>query len=273
MRPIRSLLIFVLVVFVGGALLAPWLYWLAQSLAAHLSGSLAFRLVNSPFHRYVNRSLLILALLGIRPLARSLGAQSFREVGLVRPAGQWSRLLGGFLLGFGSLACLAIIILALHGRALRHDLAGGDIGKIALGAALTAGVVSVLEELLFRGAIFGALRRVWDWRFALLLSSMIYAIVHFLKSADQPGPVTWISGLQILPRMLAGFADWNAVIPGFFNLTLAGILLALALPPNRQPLVLDWPPRRLDFLAPFLWPVHPPESHRAGLALRHRPAD
>jgi membrane protease YdiL (CAAX protease family) len=222
MRPLRSLLIFVLVVFVGGALLAPRLWWLVQALApdSHLA--------HNPFHRYVNRSLLGLAMIGIWPLLRSLGARSCKEVGLVKPAGQWGRLITGAAMGFGSLACLAAIALAAHARALNDSLTGAGLAAGVLGAALTAAVVSVLEELLFRGAIFGALRRAWDWRIAALVSSMIYAIVHFMQNADLSGPVGWDSGLRLLPRMLQGFADWGAVVPGFFNLTLVGIMLAVA---------------------------------------------
>jgi membrane protease YdiL (CAAX protease family) len=222
MRPIRSLLIFLIVVFLGGALLAPWLYWVAQAVAPHS------HLAQSPFHRFVNRSLLALALIGIWPLLRSLGAKSWRDVGLVNPAGQWRRLFAGFALGFGSLACVALVVLAARGRQFNFDLTQSQFaGKIA-GAAGTAILVAILEELLFRGAIFGALRRVWDWRVALLTSSMIYAIVHFMRSADLTGVVTWSSGLKILPLMLGGFGDLQVVIPGFFNLTLAGILLGYA---------------------------------------------
>ena len=222
MRPIRSLLIFLIVVFLGGALLAPWLYWLVQSVAHDSS------LAHSPFHRFVNRSLLGLALIGIWPLLRSLGAKSWREVGIVNPAGEWKHLGAGFLLGFGSLACVAIMVLTAHGRQLNMELTAGQLaGKVA-GAVATAIIVAILEELLFRGAIFGALRRIWDWRAALLVSSMIYALVHFMESADITGPVTWHSGLELLPRMLRGFGNWELVIPGFFNLTLAGILLGLA---------------------------------------------
>ena len=64
--------------------------------------------------------------------------------------------------------------------------------------------------------------------FALVLSSMLYAIVHFMESARTTEAVTWLSGLELLPRMLHGFTDWQAIIPGFFNLTLAGLLLGLA---------------------------------------------
>jgi membrane protease YdiL (CAAX protease family) len=222
MRPYRSLLIFISVVFIGGALLAPWLYWLVQSLAPDST------LAHSPFPHFVSRSFLWLALLGSWPLARSLGAKSGKELGLVRPAGEWGRLAAGFALGFGSLACLAIIVLAARGRALNHTLTASQLGAELTSAALTALIVSVLEEILFRGAIFGALRRVADWRFALLLSSMIYAIGHFLETAGLNGPVAWTSGLEMLPRMLRGFGNWEVVIPGFFNLTLAGLLLGLA---------------------------------------------
>ena len=36
MRPVRSLLIYIGMVFVGGALLAPWLYWSVQGFAVWL---------------------------------------------------------------------------------------------------------------------------------------------------------------------------------------------------------------------------------------------
>jgi CAAX protease family protein len=222
MRPLRSLLFFVLFVFVGGALLAPQLYFLLQKLAP------ASHLATSPFHRYVNRSLLILALVGMWPLLRSLGAKSWKEVGLTSPKGNLGKWGMGFLLGFGSLACVALIVLLAHGRALNHEMTPATLASKMASAAATAVTVSVVEEILFRGAIFGALRRIWNWRWALIVSSMIYAIVHFMESAKMSGPVTWHSGLELLPRMLRGFGNLEAVIPGFFNLTLAGILLGLA---------------------------------------------
>ena len=59
MRPLRALGIYFLVVFAGGALLAPLLYWLAQSFAAEFP-----KIAHSAFHRYVSRSLEGIALLG-----------------------------------------------------------------------------------------------------------------------------------------------------------------------------------------------------------------
>jgi membrane protease YdiL (CAAX protease family) len=223
MRPLRALALYIAVVFIGGALLAPWLYWLAQAFAHSFP-----RIAGSPFHRYVHRSLLGLALIGIWPLLKSLGVDSPAEAGLARPAGHWKRLAGGFLFGFVSLAIVAGFALAAGARKLNPMMSPAALGEKAAAIALTAAVVAVLEEILFRGAVFGALRKVFHWAFALLLSSMIYAIVHFMEPARLTGEVTWLSGLELLPRMLAGFTDVQAIFPGFLNLTFAGILLGWA---------------------------------------------
>ena len=62
---------------------------------------------------------------------------------------------------------------------------------------------------------------------ALVISSAIYALVHFLSKPQSPAEMNWASGLELLPTMLRGFVDFGQVVPGFFNLTLAGALLAL----------------------------------------------
>jgi membrane protease YdiL (CAAX protease family) len=223
MRPLRALVIYILAVFIGGALLAPPLYWLVQSFAHTFPG-----LAAQPFHRYVDRSLLGIALVGLIPLVKNLGFTSLREIGLVNPGGQWKRLLGGFLLGLVSLAVIAVLAFGLRARELNPKLSGGDIFHKLLGAVVTAVVVSILEEILFRGTLFGALRKIFHWGLALVISSAIYAVMHYFKSADAPGPVTWLSGLQLLPLMFQNLGNFQAMIPGFFNLTLAGVLLGWA---------------------------------------------
>ena len=223
MRPLRALVIYIAVVFIGGALLAPWLYRLAHSFE-HLTPQIA----NAPFHRFLDRSFLIFALAGLWPVLRSLGVTSCRDIGIVPPYGQSKKLLGGLLLGFFSLAAVAGIAIGFGGRGMVQDLLAHKVVEIVFGAIGTAVVVATLEEILFRGGIFGGLRRVLYWPFALLISSLIYALVHFLQSAESGGPIGWSSGLALLPRVLGGFADFHTLVPGFFSLTLAGVLLGLA---------------------------------------------
>jgi uncharacterized protein len=223
MRPLRALIIYIAVVFIGGALLAPWLYWLVQT-GAHTFPKIAA----TPFHRFVDRSLLLLALAGLWPLLRALGATSAREMGLILLYGQFKKLFNGFALGFLSLAVVAGIAVGFGGRGIGHNFTAHKIVGTISGAILTAAVVGTIEEILFRGGIFGGLRRVFYWRIALGVSSVIYALVHFLQRTELTGSVAWNSGLILLPRMLGGFADFHALVPGFFSLTLAGILLGLA---------------------------------------------
>ncbi|HSY74865.1 MAG TPA: type II CAAX endopeptidase family protein [Dongiaceae bacterium] len=223
MRSFLALVIYLVAVFVGGALLAPWLHWLAQPLAQSLP-----KIANAPFHRFVDRSFLILALAGLWPLLRAFGAKSARDMGIVPPYGNFKKLFAGALLGFFSLAVVAGIAIGFGGRGFAQNLTAHKITTVIFSAIATAVIVATLEEILFRGGIFGGLRRAIYWPIALLISSAIYAITHFLQRAEFAGAVTWDSGLVLLPQMLAGFANFHALVPGFFNLTLAGILLGLA---------------------------------------------
>jgi uncharacterized protein len=223
MRPLRALIIYIAVVFIGGAMLAPWLYWLAQT-GAHIFPKIAA----APFHHFVDRSLLLLALAGLWPLLRALGATSARELGLVLPYGQFRKLFGGLALGFFSLAVVAGIAIGFGGREIGQNFTAHKIVGTVFSAIAAAAIVATIEEILFRGGIFGGLRRVFYWRIALSVSSVIYALVHFLQHAELNGAVAWNSGLVLLPRMLGGFADFHELVPGFFSLTLAGILLGLA---------------------------------------------
>src|SRR5438046_6104980 len=125
MRPVRALLIYTGIVFFGGALLAPWLYWTVQSLAAHLPALQG--LANQPFHRYVNRSLLALALIGLWPLFRGLGVSANRNIGLVKPAGQGHNFSCRFVFGFASLASVAVVMLAAVGGEVNNGMAASGL--------------------------------------------------------------------------------------------------------------------------------------------------
>jgi uncharacterized protein len=223
MRALRALIIYILAVFIGGALIAPWLWQLAQ-----LCAPVFPRLAQAPFHRFLDRSFLFLALAGLWPLLRALGAGSWQEVGIVPPYGHFKKLFGGLLLGFLTLAIVAVVTVEFGGRSLASDLTAHKLVAGIASAVATAAVVATLEEILFRGGVFGGLRRVLFWPFALGISSAIYAIVHFLQRVELTGPVVWSSGLALLPQKLGGFVDIHALVPGFFSLTLVGVLLGLA---------------------------------------------
>jgi membrane protease YdiL (CAAX protease family) len=226
MRPYRILALYVAGVLIGGAFLAPWIYWAAQGLASLTP--LAAPLARHPFHRYEHRALLLLAVVGLWPFLRAFGVRSWPDLGLSAQPGRGGRLLGGIALSMGALALAAVFVLLAGARVLDTDVAPAALGRALGRAALTASVVAILEEVLFRGGLFGGLRRGDDWRHALVVSSALYAVLHFFGRPESPDTVTWWSGLALLPGMLGGFADVQRLVPDFLNIFAVGIVLALA---------------------------------------------
>jgi membrane protease YdiL (CAAX protease family) len=223
MRRICLLTVYLTAVFGGGALLSPWLYWLTQWGAAHwtaLDG-----LAKSPFSRFVLRAILGLAAVLLWPLLRGCGMGSAREIGLAKGGRPARNAATGFVIGFGSLACAAGLAVVCGGRTAHLSRSGGEMVFALLGATATAVVVAVIEELIFRGALFGILRKAWAWPGALAASSAVYAAVHFLQKPDAPQSVDWLSGIRMLPELFRIPAEGLA--PAFFTLLLAGAILAL----------------------------------------------
>jgi uncharacterized protein len=226
MRPGRAILLYLTVVFLGGALMAPGLWAVATWAGAHFPG-LRF-LADNPFHRFVNRAVLGTALLGLWPFLRATGVRRWADLGLPPPAGHGKELALGLGLGLGSLAGLALVILAAGGRQMDGGHSLAQLTGPLINAALSAVVVGCLEEVLFRGALFGLLCRAHHWVWALLVSSAIYALVHFFERPDSPTVINWMSGMVVLCRMMRGFVEFEHLVPGFFNLALAGVLLGVA---------------------------------------------
>ena len=225
-RPLRALLLYLAAVFAGGALLAPWLYAAVQALAPQVPA--LEKLAGMKFARYVNRALLAVALAGLPFFVRGAGIRRWADVGIDPRNVRWGRFGAGFALGLGSLAAVCAVALAAGGRRLALGATAGDLAAAAAGALLTGLVVGVMEELLFRGAMFGGLRRAVPWPAALLLSSAVYALVHFLGRPADPPEVTWLSGFRTLPGMLAGMTELHRIVPELLTLALAGAILGLA---------------------------------------------
>jgi membrane protease YdiL (CAAX protease family) len=219
MRLTRALLIYFIVVFVGGALLGPVLYEIGHGVAA---------LQKVPFHRFVDRAVLGLALICLWPLLRVMGITSWAAVGFANAAEKWRDIVPGFLIGFGSLAIIAIAAILSGARKSHFPTSGHEIATHILSAGLTAVVVAFLEEMLFRGALFGAMRKHWPLGTALVVSSMTYALAHFVQKAPEPTVVTWSSGLAMLPQMFGRLGELNALLPKVLVLFVAGLILAMA---------------------------------------------
>jgi membrane protease YdiL (CAAX protease family) len=205
-----------------GALAAPLLYWAAQGLAARgiLPALAAF-----DFESFFHRALMIGALLFLWPLLRSLRVHGPQDLGLVRNPDRARDAAAGFCLAAVPLFCLGIVLLATGIYRLRADIPWLAVATVALSAA----IVPLIEESLFRGIFLGVLLRGNRPLVATLLSAAIFSIVHFLKAPEETTTaVDWTSGFVSIAHSLDQFAEPLLLLAGFTILFLIGWILAEA---------------------------------------------
>lgn len=169
---------------------------------------------------------MILAILGLPTLFKALQLKP-SVLGLNISRRTFVESLLGFGWAFVSLALLLAVMITFEARTLDVEHPSAVWVRHLKNAGLSAVMVSLLEELLFRGALFGSLRQRQSFFLAAVCSSALYALLHFLEKPAFTGPVEWTSGFTVLGGMLAGFANWSVMVPTFLNLMVIGIILAL----------------------------------------------
>lgn len=223
MKEIGKILTYLAAVLFCGAILAPGLYWAAHALA---DAGVLVVLRKYPFQKYFNRSLLVCAIALLWPWARWLGV-SGKINPTLEPDRHWKQHLGqGLFLGAGVMALLSVLYLKTGFYVLKTPLSAKILG-FALASAVSVGF---LEEWLFRGAIAGLLLRSLPARAALMWTSGIFAVVHFLK----PNPAVSIqavgawTGFTLVPHMFHQFAQPLLLLAGFTTLFVFGWTLGVA---------------------------------------------
>ena len=203
-----------------GALLAPVLFWTAQSLAA--SGLFSF-LAKFDFETFFHRALLLAAVILLWPLFRSIRLRNLDDLGL-RRNGHWPRdLAAGFFLAAFPLLCCGALLLTLHFFSLRLAIDWFSLAKII--AASIA--VPLIEEAFFRGLILGILLRSGRINMSVLFTSALFAIIHFLKAPLRTSAiVTWTSGFNSITHSFSQFSNPTMVAASFATLFLIGWILA-----------------------------------------------
>jgi uncharacterized protein len=222
LKDAARLLLYLAGVVLLGVLMAPPLFWLGQSLIAH---GILPSLARFDFESYFHRALLIAALILLWPLLRTLRIGSWRDLALEKNPRAGADLAIGFAIAAIPLLCCGAVIIALHIYSLRHGFLWQKMPTVLVAAS----IVPVLEELLFRGFILGVLLRSFSRLGALLLTSGLFSIVHFLKAPDQTTPndaVRWFSGFDSIAHSFGQFADPMLLAAGFLTLFALGCILA-----------------------------------------------
>lgn len=220
MKTFAAILGYLAFVFGGGALAAPWIHYALQDVPPSLGVS------DMPFHLVVSRSLFAMALVGLYGFIRFLGAKA-ADIGLAAPLRnlKW--------LAFGAMAALVMLGLmagAAVAAGARHWAPPTSLNfhlSLVANTLPAALATAFLVELLFRGAIFGAVEKSASFSFALLLSSAVYAVVLSLDTPPNPPEIGWHSGWEMLERMVSGFSDNDEILPALAINFALGLLYAL----------------------------------------------
>lgn len=219
MKPLGKIIFYLLATVILGALLAPPLYWGGLWLASHggFTG-----LAEIPFRRFFHRSLLVAAIVLLWPTIRWLQVPSLRALGLKPNPRRWQDVGIGFAASFFLMMALGLVMLALGIVQLRNHVHALSF----LNFALSAVAVAFLEEWLFRGAILGLLARAMNRWLALIATSALFSILHFLKpDTAAPQVVDWFSGFALIPGAFAQFQQPWLVLGGFTTLFCVGWIL------------------------------------------------
>lgn len=223
---LKALALYLFLIFVGAALIAPRFHASVQFLA---DGHFRLRgLAEAPFHKYVTRCLQLLALVGLPSFLKALRIPSGEALGLRAGPTRVLEWFQGLAWGAAATILIAVFALTFHSRTLALEHSPAEWSRQLKGALIAAILVSIIEEIIFRGALFGTLRRRYSFWPAALIGSGVYAILHFFQKPSELDQVYWYSGFVVLGEMLGGFTQWRALIPGFLNLVLLGLILALA---------------------------------------------
>ena len=219
MKDASRLLAYLIGTVLLGCLLAPPLFWLGQTAAAHgvLPG-----LANFEFESFFHRALLVSGLLLLWPLIRCAGLRA-EDLGLARRGNTRTDLLAGFLAASIPLLLCGAIVIVLKAYSVRLALSPSAVGAV-LGATI---VVPLIEELFFRGLILGILLRSTPPLIANLISSALFAVLHFLKEDDRTvHEINWTSGFVSLAHSFGQFTQPTLIVGAFATLFLIGWILA-----------------------------------------------
>jgi membrane protease YdiL (CAAX protease family) len=202
-------------VVIGGALLAPPLFWSAHRFSAFFA--------KYDFESFFHRALLVCAVVFLWPLLGWLRLHSFRDLRLDKNRHALRDVVAGILLAGIPLLVGAVVLIAIRVFLLKNAIPSSSLGAV-LAAAIA---VPLIEELFFRGLLLGVLLRSLRSVVATLITSGFFAIVHFLKAPTRPNEsVTWLSGFHSIANSFAQFADPMMVLASFTTLFLIGWILA-----------------------------------------------
>lgn len=207
---ITKLVLYVVSCFLLAALVTPWLYNAGMFLADFTKNGgtngffdwLGGKARDADYPTFFKRALLLCGLLLLPPLLFALRMSGRNKVRhnspwslylpdhavapalgqpLTNPRRGWTQLPAGFLIAGGLLFSMGMVLLSSGWFVWEGNIDWPKSLKKAVVPAISA---SLIEELIFRGALLGLFLRSFRPFWAILLLSIFFAALHFLQPPD-----------------------------------------------------------------------------------------
>ncbi len=219
LRAIIVFLLFIVAAYVLGAILAYPI-------------KLAFDPVfDLEYRKYVTYATLLSGLIISGVYLRASNLLSFAAFGFSGEKRRYfQRLALAFLFGILLMLTIELLLHVLDIHVLDQQRSYGlDVFIVRLiKAVLVALLISLLEEAIFRGGLFAGLCKNTGVIAAVVLSSLLYAAVHFFRYQNLPADteIGWLTGISMMPDAMYRFYRWS-ILDYFSTLFIFGVLLAL----------------------------------------------
>ena len=166
-------------------------------------------------------------------MLRRVDKLPWSEVGLDRAAASPPVLLKGAALGGLTIGAASALLLATHMLSIYPTIPGswwGEAGRSTM-ILLPAGF---FEELFMRGYVFALLRRAAGWKTALIITSIVFGLLHVANPGADPESILavivagfFLGAVFLATRSLyaAGAAHfaWNWVMAGGLHIAVSGV--------------------------------------------------
>jgi membrane protease YdiL (CAAX protease family)/tRNA A-37 threonylcarbamoyl transferase component Bud32 len=222
------ILLFLTVGVWGASVTAMWI----MAAAHHLGGAIGSYLVDVGPERVMRRCLMGWAALFILVLLRRGGWRGWRDCGFASPdPGEparlwWGQVLLGISLGLITLGGLSLLTLLLDLRSVTTVVTLEEGIREALDFIGSGITVALIEETVCRGMLFRIFARSWRVWPVAILTSMLFALAHFLSpdpQVFQDAPFL-LTSINVFVSTYVNCFQTPAGLLVFCNLTLLGIV-------------------------------------------------
>lgn len=229
----KVLLLFLFILFLS-SLIAPIIKGSFDSLIPHspfIKDLLRYKQGSYDFGKVVRRIVLVMAILIIYLYRKPLMINSLATVG-IRHTQRWlEHLQMGFFLSTGIFVLYTAFLFVNGTKTLQIDVKSiGDLISHLFKFLLLAFIVSLIEEVFFRGFIFQSFLRDMRVVPAICASSLFYSLLHFfkVKIPVDPGFQPFIGFVVTYKSFANIFVKFTHIVPEMTGLFLVGVVLSYA---------------------------------------------